>query len=78
MTRTPTTIPLTCRVQVSVPGSIRFSAYRMSEYIWKKQDAVAESCDKPELVKKVLVLYTGGTIGMKFNGGKGTPQSMLR
>lgn len=39
----------------------------MSEYLWMKQDVVAETCDRPEIVKKVLVLYTGGTIGMKWN-----------
>ncbi len=38
----------------------------MSEYLWKKEEAAAEAFDRPEIVKRVLVLYTGGTIGMKW------------
>ena len=40
---------------------------RMSEYLWKKEEAVAEACGRPEIVKRVLVMYTGGTIGMKWS-----------
>lgn len=43
----------------------------MSEYIWKKQEAAAEACYRPEIIKRVLVLYTGGTIGMKWTKEKG-------
>ena len=43
----------------------------MSEYIWKKLDAASEHSDRPELLKKVLILYTGGTVGMKWTKQKG-------
>lgn len=43
----------------------------MSEYVWRKQDLVSETFGHPELVKKVLILYTGGTIGMKWNSDNG-------
>ena len=36
-----------------------------------KGDAVAETCDRPEIVKKVLILYTGGTVGMRWTGENG-------
>lgn len=38
----------------------------MSEYVWKEREAVTEQNSDPEKIKKVLVLYTGGTIGMKW------------
>lgn len=37
----------------------------MSEFVWKKQETIAEVSSMPENVRKVLVIYTGGTIGMK-------------
>lgn len=39
----------------------------MSEYKWKKQELAAEQRGLPEKLRKVLVLYTGGTIGMKWS-----------
>ena len=41
----------------------------MSEFLWKKKEE--DPGDRPEIVKKVLVLYTGGTIGMKWMKEKG-------
>lgn len=43
----------------------------MSEYIWKKKEVAAENCARPEIVKRVLVLYTGGTVGMKWSEKNG-------
>lgn len=37
----------------------------MNEFLWKKQETIAEVSSMPENVRKVLVIYTGGTIGMK-------------
>ena len=44
----------------------------MSEYLWKKQEAAAERSNDTEQMKKVLVLYTGGTIGMKWTRNDGS------
>ncbi len=38
----------------------------MSEYLWKKREAASENTYAVDKLKKVLVLYTGGTIGMKW------------
>ena len=43
----------------------------MSEFVWKKQELAAVNDGHPEKVKKVLVLYTGGTIGMKWSPSTG-------
>ena len=37
----------------------------MSEYLWKKQD-LESAITQVEKKRRVLVLYTGGTIGMKW------------
>ena len=39
----------------------------MSEFIRKRHEVAAEQVDRPETLQKVLVLYTGGTIGMKWD-----------
>ncbi len=39
----------------------------MSEFVWKKQEVTTERGGQPEKLRKVLVLYTGGTVGMKWN-----------
>lgn len=49
----------------------------MSEYLWKKEEAAAEALDRPEIVKRVLVLYTGGTIGMKWTKEMGLLVQLL-
>ena len=43
----------------------------MNEFVWKKQETIAEVSSMPENVRKVLVIYTGGTIGMKFTSENG-------
>jgi len=44
----------------------------MSEYLWKKREVATEKRNyDEEEVKKVLVLYTGGTIGMKWTKKEG-------
>lgn len=43
----------------------------MNEFVWKKQEAIAEIGGLPEDIRKVLVIYTGGTIGMKFTSEYG-------
>lgn len=43
----------------------------MSEYVWKKQEAEAVQGDHPENIRRVLLLYTGGTIGMKWTKESG-------
>ena len=43
----------------------------MSEFVWKTQDVAAEQSAHPENVCRVLVLYTGGTIGMKWSKESG-------
>ena len=37
----------------------------MSEFLWKKED-LAACASHTEKKRRVLVLYTGGTIGMKW------------
>ena len=39
-------------------------AVKMSEFLWKKEDLACSS--HSEKKRRVLVLYTGGTIGMKW------------
>lgn len=41
----------------------------MSEFLWKKQDL--ECSSQVEKKRRVLVLYTGGTIGMKWRNENG-------
>lgn len=43
----------------------------MNEFVWKKQETIAEAGNMREEVKRVLVIYTGGTIGMKFTTENG-------
>jgi hypothetical protein len=43
----------------------------MNEFVWKKQETIAEVSSMPENVRKVLVIYTGGTIGMKVTAACG-------
>lgn len=43
----------------------------MNEFVWKKQETIAEVSSMPENVRRVLVIYTGGTIGMKFTAESG-------
>lgn len=38
----------------------------MNEFVWKKQETIAEVGNMKEEMRKVLVIYTGGTIGMKL------------
>lgn len=45
----------------------------MSEFVWKTQEVAAEQSAHPENVRRVLVLYTGGTIGMKWSKESGRP-----
>ena len=43
----------------------------MNEFVWKRQETIAEVGNMKEEVKKVLVIYTGGTIGMKMTSEYG-------
>ena len=43
----------------------------MNEFVWKKQETIAEAGSMKEEIKRVLVIYTGGTIGMKFTSENG-------
>ena len=43
----------------------------MNEFVWKKQETIAEAGSMKEEIKRVLVIYTGGTIGMKFTPENG-------
>ena len=38
----------------------------MSEFAWKRQELAAKQAAEPVKKRRVLVLYTGGTIGMKW------------
>ena len=49
----------------------------MSEYIWRKREVAAETSSRSEIIKKVLILYTGGTIGMKWNGTAGRNRDLV-
>ena len=39
----------------------------MSVFVWKTKEAAAEHGAHPENVRRVLIIYTGGTIGMKWS-----------
>lgn len=56
--------PLSASLSVSV--SVPLAHTIMSEYLWKKQDVEMECARQLEKKTRVLVLYTGGTIGMKW------------
>lgn len=43
----------------------------MSEFIWKKSSRLGVDTIASQTVKKVLVIYTGGTIGMKWSSDNG-------
>ncbi len=60
-----------CRLRLAPVISERYPT--MSEFIFKKQEVAAEARGQPERLRRVLVLYTGGTIGMKWSDeiGKG-------
>lgn len=38
----------------------------MSEFAWKRKELAAKQAVEPVKKRRVLVLYTGGTIGMKW------------
>ena len=44
----------------------------MNEFVWKNQETLAEAGNMKEEIRKVLVIYTGGTIGMKLTEQYGT------
>lgn len=43
----------------------------MNEFVWKNQETISEAGSMNEEIRKVLVIYTGGTIGMKFTADRG-------
>ena len=43
----------------------------MNEFVWKNQETISEVGSMNEEIRKVLVIYTGGTIGMKFTADCG-------
>ena len=43
----------------------------MNEFVWKNQETLSEAGSMNEEIRKVLVIYTGGTIGMKFTADRG-------
>ena len=51
--------------------AIKPSDRMMNEFVWKNQETIAEVGSMKEEIKRVLVIYTGGTIGMKFTPENG-------
>lgn len=45
----------------------QIASQAMSEFVWKKQEVTVEQGDYPEKIRRVLIVYTGGTIGMKWS-----------
>ena len=43
----------------------------MSEFVWKKQELAAAGIGERPKIRRVLVLYTGGTVGMKWDKDEG-------
>ena len=54
------------------PGVGRRTA--MSEFAWKKHEYAKKHCRRPEDTRHVMVIYSGGTIGMKYAPDQGGDQ----
>ena len=49
----------------------------MSEFVWKKNEYALEHSHQPEDTRRVMIIYSGGTLGMKWgdeHGEYGTGQ----
>lgn len=43
----------------------------MSEFVWKKNEYALEHSHQPEDTRRVMVIYSGGTLGMKWSDENG-------
>ena len=43
----------------------------MSEFLWKKHEYAKEHSHRPEDTRRVMVIYSGGTLGMMYTEGQG-------
>lgn len=43
----------------------------MSEFVWKKLKYTREHGDEPDYIRRVMVIYSGGTLGMKYDAKQG-------
>lgn len=43
----------------------------MSEFLWKKKEYALEHSHKPEDIRRVMIIYSGGTLGMKWDDEQG-------
>ena len=43
----------------------------MNEFVWRKHEYVRKNSLRPEHIRHVMVIYSGGTIGMKFAQDQG-------
>lgn len=43
----------------------------MNEFVWKKHEYVKRHSLRPEDTRYVMVIYSGGTLGMKYAPDKG-------
>lgn len=43
----------------------------MSEFVWKKNEYALEHSHQPEDTRRVMIIYSGGTLGMKWSDENG-------
>ena len=43
----------------------------MSEFVWKKMKYTREHVNEPDYIRRVMVIYAGGTLGMKYDQKQG-------
>lgn len=48
----------------------------MSEFVWKKQEYIKEHSHRPVDTRCVMVIYSGGTLGMMYKEGQGQRDSV--
>lgn len=51
--------------------SRRRSSSIMSDFVWKKQEYIREHSHRPVYTRRVMVIYSGGTLGMMYKEGQG-------
>lgn len=43
----------------------------MSEFVWKKMKYTRKHVNEPDYIRRVMVIYAGGTLGMKYDQKQG-------
>ena len=48
----------------------------MNEFVWKKHEYIREHSHRPVDTRRVMVIYSGGTLGMMYKEGQGQRDSV--